>query len=69
MISDRLKTAITSDNRKSWEVAQTAGINPAYLAKYLNGSRKAFPGDLRIIRIGDVFGLPAHQCFEETAEK
>ena len=64
MISNKLKIAIYLSSRRHYQIAQAAGLHPSTLSKILNGIEEVHPNDPRVLRIGEVIGIPEEECFE-----
>jgi dUTPase len=65
-VSRQFKVAIKLDERRSYKIAQAAGLDPAVLSKILCGIVEVKPGDRRVIAVGRVMGIPVDECFEEV---
>jgi len=65
MVSEKLKIEIYLNQKRAYQIAQEAGLNPATLSKLLNGIEKVKPNDPRILKVGKVLGLKPEECFTE----
>ena len=63
MVSERLRIAIFLHHMKGYQIAQQAGLHPTTLSKLLHGIEKVKPGDPRILKVGEVVGVPGDECF------
>jgi len=67
MISNELKSAIKLSSKKSYQIAHEANLHPSTLSKILNGIELVKPGDLRVLAVARVLGIPEDACFQEEA--
>lgn len=67
-ISNRLRNEIKL-NAPAYRIALKAGIHHSTLSKLMCGIEIIKPNDQRVIAVGKVLGVPAEECFEETAKK
>ncbi len=65
MISKELVAAIKLSKKRNYQIAQEAGLHPATLSKIINGIEKVNCGDRRVLRLGQVLGIPENKLFEE----
>lgn len=68
MISPQLLNAYWSRRRqgdRAYRLAQQAGVHPSVFSALLNESVPVRRGDQRVVRIGEVLGVPADQCFAD----
>jgi hypothetical protein len=68
MISQKLKAAIKLSSIPAYKIAQEAGIDPSTLSKIVCGIIRTKPGDIRIVRVGQIMGFHADECFEKESE-
>lgn len=47
------------------EIAEKAGVNASTLGQLVSGYARVGPNDSRIIRVGEVLGLAADECFDD----
>ena len=64
-LSDKFKTKIWLDERKLWQIAHAAQVNPGILSRMINGHEKIKQDDQRVKRVGRVLGLNDYEIFEE----
>lgn len=64
MVSNKLKAAIYLSDKRAYQIAQEAGLNPCTLSKLLNGIEEVKPNDPRILRVGEIIGVPPGECFD-----
>jgi len=64
VVSQKLISAIKLDNRRAYQIAWAAGVNPTMLSKLLNGIERPKPNDLRIIAVGEIVDIPPEECFQ-----
>ena len=64
MVSRKFVEAVKLADQRAYVIAQKAGLNPSTLSKILNGIDQVKPGDLRVLRVGEILGLQPEQCFE-----
>jgi hypothetical protein len=65
MVSDKLKAAIKLNPEPAYEIAHKAGLDASTLSKLICGIVKVRPGDPRVVRVGEVLGIRAEDCFDE----
>ncbi len=53
----------------AWKIAQEAGLNPSVLSKIMSGALVVRPGDKRVLRVANILGLNAEECFEKLNRK
>ena len=68
MISQKLKAAIKLSPIPAYKIAQEASLDPSTLSKMICGIIRTKPGDIRIVRIGQIVGVHADECFEKESE-
>lgn len=66
MVSKKFKIAIKMSETPAWKIAFAAGIHPNVLSKIMSGAVRTKPGDSRVIKVGEVLGLSAVECFDGT---
>jgi hypothetical protein len=57
----RVKLCPKAQYKLAWE----AGVNPVVLSQILNGYIRPKKGDWRVVRVGELVGLSADDCWEE----
>jgi len=68
-VSNKLRLAILqarSNGTRQYEIAKAAGLHPVVFSSLVNDTRPVRPDDPRVLRIGEVLGLSAADCFEGT---
>jgi hypothetical protein len=65
MVSEKLRAAIKLGNIPAYKIAHEAGIDPSTLSKLICGIIKVRYGDIRVIKVGKVLGLPPDECFQK----
>lgn len=65
MISQKLRVAIKLSEKRAYKIAQEADLHPSTLSKLLNGIERARRNDPRVLRVGEVLGIPENECFNE----
>lgn len=65
MVNRKLKIAIYLNPKRAYQIAQEAGLTPSTLSKLLNGIEPVKQDDPRIIRVGEIVGVSADECFDE----
>jgi len=68
-VSDEFVVAVKLNPTPSYRIAQAANLDPSVLSKLLHGITRIKPNDPRVIRVGEVVGLPAHRCFQEMDQE
>ena len=66
MISERLRIAVKLSGKRQYRIAQEVGIHPATLSKLLNGIEVPKPGDLRVLAVARVVGVPEEEAFADN---
>ena len=69
MISQKLKAAIKLSSIPAYKIAQEAGLDPSTLSKIVCGIIALKPGDKRVVRIGQILGVCADECFKKENKK
>lgn len=64
MVSQKFKAAVKLADRPAWKIAYEAEVHPNVLSKIMSGAVRVKDGDVRVVRIGAIFGLSAGECFE-----
>jgi hypothetical protein len=65
-ISKKLIQAIKLDERRQYEIAWAAGVNPTTLSQMITGYIRPKVGDRRVVRVGRVLGIDEKECFEKN---
>ena len=68
MVSKKLKDAIRLCEERQYQIAHKAGVHPSIVSSILCGIVKVKRGDQRVIALGKVMGIEAHDCFENKQE-
>jgi hypothetical protein len=63
VVSDQLRIAAKLNRRPFYELAKESGINPGSGYKIIRGIDSVQENDPRIIRLGELLGVPASKCF------
>lgn len=66
MVSRKFIIAVKMSERPAWKIAYAAGIHPNVLSKIMSGAVRIQPDDARVIRVGEILGLSADECFEDV---
>jgi|GEM_PF-1006336 len=64
-LSEKFKARVWLDERKMWQIAFAAQVNPGILSRMINGYEKIKQDDQRVIRVGKVLGMNENELFEE----
>jgi hypothetical protein len=67
MVSEKLRIAIFLHPKRSYQIAQEAGLHSSMLSKLLHGIERVKPGDKRILRVAKVLNLDSDECFEKDS--
>jgi len=65
-VSDKFKARVKLNDKPGYRIAQAADLDPSVLSKLLHGITRIKPNDPRVIKVGEVLGLSAQECFDET---
>ena len=63
-LSEKFLIKLKLGNIPQYRVAVAADVNPTTLSRIVNGAEPLKPNDPRVIRVGQVVGLEAADCFE-----
>jgi hypothetical protein len=66
MVSRRFVEAVKLAPKKSYRIAQEAGLHPATLSKLVNGIELVRPNDRRVLAVANVLGLSPGECFADS---
>ena len=66
-VSDKLRAAIKLGHTPAYRIAHEAELDPSTLSKLVCGIVKVKKGDPRVIRVGEILGIPGDECFQENA--
>ena len=66
-ISGRLLTAVRTTRLRQYQLAQLIRVHPSTLSAWLNGIFPVQYGDPRVLQLGAILGVPASECFDESA--
>jgi len=66
MISIKLKAAIKLNDKRQYQIAHEAGLNPSTLSKIICGIERVKEGDPRVLSVAKVLGLKQEECFENA---
>jgi len=64
MVSERFRAAVLLNPKRAYRIAQEAGLHPSTLSKLLNGIERVKPGDVRVIKVGEILGFKPEECFD-----
>jgi transcriptional regulator with XRE-family HTH domain len=64
-VSKQFKAELKTSDRRAYQLAQLAGVNPTTLSKLLNGIEPVRANDDRILRIARLLGLKPEEAFTE----
>lgn len=64
MVSEKLKNAVRTSNKKGYVIAREANMHPSMLSQIINDLLNVKNGDDRVIAIGRVVGIESKECFE-----
>ena len=67
-ISRKLYEAVKLAPLPQYEYAHTLGVNTATLSQIVNGILVTQIGDDRVIRLGELLGVPEDECYELQEE-
>ena len=67
-ISRKLYERVKLDDRKQFEIAREAGVNPTTFSQIIRGIRLTRFGDCRVLKIGELVGIGPDECYEQEAE-
>lgn len=65
-VSQEFKEAILLDPRKSYQIANEAGIHPSTLSHIVMGYSRVRENDPRVLAVALVLNLAPEKCFEEV---
>lgn len=68
MVSEKLKIAILLNPKRAYQIAHEAGLHPSTLSKLMNGIEEPKPNDPRILKVAQVVGVRASECFETSTQ-
>jgi transcriptional regulator with XRE-family HTH domain len=68
-ISRKLYEAVKLASCPQYEYAHELGLNPATLSQIVNGILVTRVGDARVIRLGELLGVPEVECYELQTEE
>ena len=63
-VSEKFKTAILLDPRKSYQIANEAEIHPSTLSHIVIGYTRVRENDPRVLAVARVLNLELEECFE-----
>jgi transcriptional regulator with XRE-family HTH domain len=67
-ISQRVKAAVKRSGRRQYELARAIGVHHSTLSCWLCGISDVQDGDCRVVALGQILGVPASECFEESSD-
>jgi hypothetical protein len=68
-VSSSFVEAVKLAKMPRYRLARAAGdFDPSLISKWLNGAARVRRGDLRVVRVGELVGVPADACFEPEVE-
>ena len=65
MLSHKFISTIKLHELPAYKIAHKAGLNPSTLSKLMCGIERVHSNDPRVVRVGEVIGLKAEECFED----
>ena len=65
VVSNKLKVAVKLSDKRAYQIAHEAGIDPSTVSKLICGIVKPRDRDSRVISVGRVLGLKPEECFEK----
>lgn len=65
VVSNKLKVAVKLSDKRAYQIAHEAGVDPSTVSKLICGIVKPKNNDHRVISVGKVLGLKPEECFEE----
>ena len=68
-VSNKLRVKVKMNNIPAYRIAQLAGMDPSTLSKLICGISTIKPNDQRVIKVGEVLGISAEECFQEDIPK
>ncbi len=68
-VSKKLRAKIKLNNIPAYRIAQLAGMDPSTLSKLICGISTIKPNDQRVIKVGEILGISAEECFQEDIPK
>jgi hypothetical protein len=66
MVSRRFVEAVKLAPKRSYRIAQEAGLHPTTLSKLITGIVPAQRNDPRVLAVANVLGLKPEECFDEA---
>jgi hypothetical protein len=63
MFSDKFLAALKRSETPAYRLAQRTGLNPVTLSQMIHGARRVEPSDPRLVKLGELLGLQAHEVF------
>lgn len=66
MLSERLVHVIRLHPERQWRLAQSAGLHPSTLSRWLNRVESPKPDDPRLGALADLVGVPREECVDEN---
>ena len=70
-VSDQFKLALLKKRAagvRLYRLAQAAGMSPSMLSAIATGAQAVRPNDPRVIRLGELIGVRASECFAPDAD-
>ena len=67
-VSNKLRVRVKMNNIPAYRIAQLAGMDPSTLSKIICGISRIKPNDPRVLKVGEILGLTANECFRENAD-
>ena len=67
-ISRKLFEAVKLYEQRQYKIAHQIGINTATLSQIVNGILITREGDIRVVRLGEIVGVSADECYAKDGE-
>jgi transcriptional regulator with XRE-family HTH domain len=67
-VSKKLKETIRLSDKRHYQIAQQARLHPSTLSRLICGIENVKPSDDRVIRLGQVLGIPVDECFQDDRQ-
>ena len=69
LLSKQFIAAIKLSDRRQYQIAFDANVNPTILSAFISGIRFPKENDSRVIAVGKVVGLSPQECFQTDSPK
>lgn len=67
-LSSELRQAIKLAPEKQYRFAQAISTHPSMLSAWMNGIVPVRDGDLRVLKLAELVGIPAERAFDSDPE-